>query len=124
MDRKEYMKAYLKEWREKNKERLKEYQKEYREKNKEKIKESMKVHYKTPAGKKLSTIKNWKKSGLINEDYDALYQKYIESTNCEECGCEYGKYGDGSLTFRCMDHSHITGLFRNFLCQRCNITRG
>ena len=120
MDRKEQKKAYylknkerIKAYREANKERINEYQKEY-----------MKEWSKTPANKKSSTISNWKKRGLINEDYDALYQKYIESTNCEECNCEFGKYRDGSYSFRCMDHSHITGLFRNFLCSRCNTRRG
>ena len=121
---KEKIKEYQKEWREKNKE----YDKEWREKNKEKIKEKRKEYnkeyVKTPNGKKKITICSWKEIGLISEDYDSLYQKYIESKNCEECGCEYGKYKDGSGKWRCMDHCHITGVFRNFLCNRCNIRRG
>ena len=135
MDRKEQKKAY----REANKDKIKEYKKEYYLKNKEKIKEQknayMKEYYqantdkikeyqKSPNGKKSNTICDWKRKGLLSEDYDSLYQKYIESTNCEECNCYYGKYKDGSWSFRCMDHCHITGVFRNFLCNRCNIRRG
>jgi len=134
MDKKEQKKAYMKAYYLKNKEKIVEKQKEYKERIKEYQKEYMKEYYqkhkdkmkewnKTPAGKKSSTIKNWKIRGLVCEDYDSLYDRYIESKNCEECGCEYGKFGDGSWSFRCMDHSHITGLFRNFLCCGCNRKR-
>ena len=116
MDRK----AYKKEWREKNKDKMKEYNKKWRENNIEKIKE----WNKTPRRKKSNTICDWKNKGLISEDYGSLYDRYLESTNCEECGCEYGNKGDGSNSWRCMDHSHQTGLFRNFLCNRCNLKRG
>ena len=101
MDRKAYLKAY----REANKEYFKEY-------------------YKTPNAKKSMIISKWKKRGLLCEDYGSLYDRYIESKNCEECGCEYGKIGDGSGRFRCLDHDHESGLFRNFLCNRCNVRRG
>ena len=127
MDRKEYylknkdkIIARAKASYQANKERRKEYMKQYDEANKEKLTE----YNRTPFRLKSKTIAKWKIKGLICEDYNVLYERYLESTNCEECGCEYGKFGDGSGTFRCMDHSHITGLFRNFLCNRCNIRRG
>jgi hypothetical protein len=116
--RKEYMKAY----RERNKESKKEYDKQYREKNKEKIKEQKKAYReKNP---KVYIKLEWKKSGLIHDNYDELYDKYCASKNCEECGCEYSKKGDGIGNFKCMDHDHLTGEFRNFLCHKCNIIRG
>jgi len=132
-------KEYMKEWRAKNKERIKEYdegyqkgyQKEWREKNKDKIKEGreenkekLKEYRKTPNCIKSRIITGWKYKGLISEDYDVLYDRYIKSTNCDECGCDYGNKGDGSSSWRCMDHDHETGLFRNFLCNRCNLIRG
>ena len=75
------------------------------------------------------------KTGLINikdpqahfyyndkKDKDNLYM--IDYGNCEECGIPYGKYGDGSGTFKCLDHDHHTGKFRNFICHGCNLRRG
>ena len=128
---KDKIKAYMKEYEEKNKEKRKEYREANREKKKEYMKqydeankEKLTEYNRTPFRLKSKTIAKWKIKGLICEDYNVLYERYLESTNCEECGCEYGKFGDGSGTFRCMDHSHITGLFRNFLCNRCNIRRG
>ena len=131
--RREYMKEYNKKYREENREKLKQYEKEryneerkernkkYREANKEKYKEYDKERYKLY--KNIKIIKQWKYSGLIHDDYDDLYEKYLNSTNCQECGCAYGKKGDGTSTFKCMDHDHTTGLFRNFLCCKCNLKR-
>ena len=137
-DRKEYMREYREKNREKIKEQKKEYMREYREKNrekereqkkgyyqanKEKIKEKCKAYYESPTGNKVSTIRSWKRLGLICDDYDDLYDRYVASTNCEECNIEYGNFRDGTLKWKCMDHDHTTGLFRNFLCCSCNIKR-
>tara|TARA_R110000822_G_C15179040_1_gene480163 strand:- start:230 stop:718 length:489 start_codon:yes stop_codon:yes gene_type:complete len=143
-------KEYLKEWREKNKETIKEKGKEYREKNKETIKEKgkeyrennkeyrkeyekqwreenkeyWKDYRKTPQCKKSSRIGRWKNRGLICEDYDSLYCHYLNAENCDECGILFGEKGDGTGTFKCMDHEHSSGAFRNFLCSKCNFKRG
>ena len=117
---KEHITEYKKQWRLNNKETISEYNKEYHENNKEKSKE----YYKTPAGKKSSTINNWKQNGLICPDYDLLYSNYLAETHCDDCRCRFGKYGDGSGTHKCMDHDHQTGLFRNFICCKCNVKRG
>ena len=116
--------AYKKEWYQKNKERLAAKNKIYYEKNKEKLLVQMKERGQTPAGIKSGVISQWKISGLVYDDIDSLYCHYLNAINCDECGVEFGKYGDGSGTFKCMDHSHETGEFRNFLCCRCNIKRG
>lgn len=68
-----------------------------------------------PKDHKCKSKYSWKKNGLITDDIDAIYDRYIESTNCEKCGAEYK-----SRTDRCMDHCHQTGAFRNILCQNCN----
>ena len=130
---KEDAKAYAKEWYQKNKEKIKEQKREWyqnnkekraewRENNKEKIKEQMKEWHQNNPQSKIKA--SWKHYGLIHHNYDELYERYCNSTNCEECGCEYGIKGDGTGKFKCMDHCHETGLFRNFLCNRCNIKRG
>ena len=83
-------------------------QKEWRKNNPKKIK-----------------ILDWKYNGL-RDDYDMVYDRYINSTHCEnpKCNVIYGKIGDGTGTWKCMDHDHTPGLennFRNILCNRCNV---
>ena len=64
---------------------------------------------------KQSTIKNWKRIGLIYDDYDDLYEVYIKTMNCGHCNKEFK-----STHHRQMDHDHTTGLFRNVVCASCN----
>jgi len=147
-ERKAYMKAYNlknseklkaqnKIYRIKNAEKIKAYKQEnaekintqrrvYRQSNDEKIKADKKLHRQENIEKykKKDTIVNWKRSGLICDDYDKLYELYLQSTNCEECDCKYSVKGDGVGKFKCMDHCHTIGLFRNFLCNKCNLRRG
>ena len=122
-EKKERHRISSKKYNEKNKEKGKRYLKEYYQKNKEKYKEYQKKWRQGPVGKKSSLITCWKLRGIVSSDYNLLYDNYLASTNCEECGVEYGKVGDGSGTWKCLDHSHETGLFRNYLCNICNIRR-
>ena len=107
-----------------NREREREYAKQYNQRNREQRIQANKDYRKTSNGVKSGIIGNWKKLGVVCENWDALYAEYKASTHCEECGVEYGKHGDGTGTFRCLDHDHQTGIFRNFLCTKCNIRRG
>ena len=145
---KEYQKEYQKLWRENNKEKNKEYYKkryennkeyykEYYEDNKEKIKENdrlwrennkekrkeyfkkkNKEYNKTEKGIKSKTISHWKFYGVKNDDFDKLYDYYLNCKFCEECKV------DLTLYKKCLDHDHTTGLFRNVVCNRCNCKRG
>ena len=101
----------------------KEYFKQYYLENKEKKVEYMKEYRKTETGKKLNRITNWKFSGVVSEDFNLLYDKYINTNNCEECDIEliHGQCGSNK---KCLDHCHKTGLFRNILCHTCNTRRG
>ena len=117
-------KIYLKEYREKNKEKIVEYCKKYREENKEQLEEKRKEYRKTPAGIKNKTISNWKEKGIKSDNYDTLYDNYLAETHCDLCRVKFGKKGDGSGTWKCADHDHASGEFRNFLCNRCNLKRG
>ena len=125
-------KEYQKQYREKNKEKYKEYQKQYREKNKEKSKEYQKEYHKgytkkkeyqkdylkTPQGTKVNRIGVWKHRGVVSDDWDSLYETYINCESCEECK---GEFTDKNI--KCLDHNHETGEFRNILCLSCNIKR-
>jgi hypothetical protein len=93
-----------------------EKEKEYRENNKEKIKEKKKRYSNTPKGKKTNMINDWKFKGLIHDNYSELYDKYLNTTECEVC-----KYVFDKLNWRCLDHDHSTGLFRQILCNKCNV---
>ena len=110
----------------KNKEKIKEKKKEFYKKNKEYTeqyyqdnKEKIKIWKNTPQGKKSSYIATWKKIGVKHDDFSSLYEYYINCKNCEECGKEDIKGRNKHL-----DHDHTTGLFRNVLCNSCNIRRG
>ena len=65
---------------------------------------------------KSQTIYDWKRRGLIYGDYNALYETYIKTTECQYCQIEFTKNN-----CRCMDHDHTTGLFRKIVCHRCNV---
>ena len=104
-------------------EKKRECARKYRENNKELIKEKKKEWRQTPEGVKSGTITNWKRRGLICEDYDSLYCHYLNATECDNCGVEFGEFRDGSSSYKTMDHSHETGVFRNFLCNKCNLLR-
>jgi len=125
-DKKEWSKEYY----EKNKEKLRKYDKEYRENNKEFYKEYMKEYnkeykkeyFQTEQGKKSNRINTWKRSGVICDDFDELYDLYISIWNCEECDVELVE-GNKAYNRKCLDHDHQTGEFRNVLCHNCNIKR-
>ena len=116
--RKQRSREYYKE----NKDKIKERNKEIYQKNKEKILES----HQTPEGIKSNRICNWKKRGVICDNWDAMYDHYTKTTFCDFCRCELSIKKERSATTKCLDHDHyITDRpnFRNILCVACNIKR-
>jgi len=107
----EERKAYNKAYREAHKAEKKEYNKAYNESHNVEAK----AYNQTPNRKKSNSISDWKRSGLIHNNYEQLYDLYLQSTHCDVCKSEYKDSSD-----RCMDHNHETNLFRQFLCQSCN----
>jgi Zn finger protein HypA/HybF involved in hydrogenase expression len=60
-------------------------------------------------------INNWKRRGLIYDDYHDLFEVYRKTLNCQHCNKEFRNKRD-----RHLDHNHATGLFRKIVCNRCN----
>tara|TARA_R110002153_G_scaffold75121_1_gene194603 strand:+ start:94 stop:561 length:468 start_codon:yes stop_codon:yes gene_type:complete len=119
----ETISAKAKAWYEANREENIAKKKELYEKNKEEILATHKEYNQTPSGKKSKCISTWKRLGLICDDIDALYDKVLNTKNCENCGVELTIDRHPTKTTRCMDHCHKTGLFRNVLCNPCNVKR-
>ena len=115
----EQKKEYMKEYNKNNKEK----RKEYLEKNKEKITEKDREYRQTEKGKKSRRIKNWKHRGIISDDWDTLYDRFITTLNCEDCDCELVE-GNLGANKKCLDHDHTTGLVRGVVCMACNTRRG
>ena len=65
---------------------------------------------------KTTIFYRWKKTGLIMDNFEEIYQKYIYATHCELCNKNFLERND-----RCMEHNHETGEFRNICCQKCNV---
>lgn len=75
------------------------------------------------AGIKSARISKMKQMGIISDDYEALYEKWKNTTYCEECNVELVNDNKGANR-KCTDHDHKTGAFRNIICHKCNMRRG
>tara|TARA_R110002012_G_scaffold127258_2_gene279508 strand:+ start:1986 stop:2459 length:474 start_codon:yes stop_codon:yes gene_type:complete len=91
-----------------------EYDKEYYLKNKDKRLKKNNEYYKTPEGIKSHKIGRWKSNGLI-DNYEKVYQIYLDTNNCMKCQVEI------SGRNKHMDHCHETKLYRAVLCNSCNV---
>ena len=94
----------------------KEYNKEYYHKNKQ--------YRQTPQRIKLRRIRDWKSRGVIHQNFDELYEKFINTEYCELCNIKLTIDKKTTKTTRVLDQDHKTGEFRNILCHSCNIKRG
>lgn len=119
----EERKKQMKENYIRNKEKIRKQQKYYYSKNRDSLIENMKEYIKTENGIKSHRIGNWKNKGVKCENFDELYEKFINTTHCEECKTLLTTDRYTTHTTKCLDHNHETGEFRNILCNLCNIKR-
>ena len=80
--------------------------------------EYMRAYNQTPTGHRIAMKQNWNKWGLKG-DLDAIYDRYIATTNCDRCNHLLTKGKKGGREKQ-MDHDHRTLEFRAVLCQTCN----
>jgi len=101
---------YQKRWWEENKHK----------KNKEQIRINNKKYSLTEKGKRKIKIRDWREKGMVCNDWDSFYDKFLKVTHCESCGLEFGN-------LRCnrknVDHQHSSGHIRNIVCHNCNSYR-
>ena len=74
-----------------------------------------------PEFQKQQLKNNWKTKGLITDDYEKIYQIYINTKNCQKCNVVLTTDKRPTPTRRSMDHNHLTGEFRSILCNKCNV---
>lgn len=115
----------------KDPEKKKEYLKQYYKNNKEKIKEAkninkekhrikQKQYEQSERGKKFRKINDWKrKGGMKIYDENIIYQRYINTENCELCN-KIMTDGNKSKNRKCLDHDHLSGYVRFVCCHKCN----
>lgn len=70
--------------------------------------------YGTPSYKS-KMICNWKRIGIIHDNFDTLFEEYVAITACQYCHKPFKSTKD-----RCVDHDHDTGQMRLIVCQKCN----
>ena len=76
----------------------------------------------SPAGKKSQRISKWKSRKIICDDWDALYERFLATTHCENC--DVLLTADMSRTGKCLDHDHDIKDRENVravLCHACNV---
>lgn len=104
--------------REKERERGRKYRKDNPEKNKErwrKYKRNNPEKYKK-AHKKAT----WRKAGLNMENFEEIYDRYINTSHCDMCEVLLTVDTVSTKTTKCMEHSHISGELRGIVCHSCN----
>lgn len=119
---KEKRNADSREYYLKNKEEIKIKKKKYNDEHKEERAEKQKLYRKTEAGVKAERTSRWRFRGLKG-DIDEIYEIYKNTEECDNCGIKLIVGGINQCNTKVMDHSHITGEFRNILCISCNSSR-
>ncbi len=112
----ESVKRRSQRYRQKHKEKIQAYRTQYFAS--EHFKDWKKEYDTRDYVKKYNTIKNWKRIGVIFDDYDDLYDLYCALEYCMECGKDFDKSINKHL-----DHDHESGKVRAILCRGCNIKR-
>jgi len=118
----EERRAYDRIYKEANREEINKKSSIRKKNNRDKCNEQMRNWIKNnpEQAKKLNRKGAWKRAGLNMENFEEIYERYLSTTHCDLCGVELTEDKQMTKTTRCMDHSHVTGEFRNIVCCSCN----
>tara|TARA_R110000796_G_scaffold222717_1_gene338917 strand:+ start:303 stop:779 length:477 start_codon:yes stop_codon:yes gene_type:complete len=80
----------------------------------------------SPVGKKRMRISRWKRDGIVSNDWDATYERFMNTLNCENTECNVLLTTDRKMTetTKCLDHDHNKKdepNVRAVLCNNCNV---
>jgi hypothetical protein len=78
-----------------------------------------KEYNQTPSRKK----SNWKRAGIIVDDFDKFYEKFLSTTHCEICKKKLTVDKNNTHSTKCVDHNHNINDRENvryICCNACN----
>ena len=114
MDKKERRRLAYTKYYENNKQKCYEASLKWKKNNPEKVKISQAKTDRKPKFMKLRLIKGWKNQGIIDDDYESLYNEFVNTKECWICGDDFSK------SKKCLDHDHESGEVRYICCNNCN----
>ena len=82
-----------------------------------------KQYYQTEKGKRSRYRNQWKYKGMIADNWDEVYDWYMETTHCDICSCLLTIGTHNTKSTKCLDHDHtITDDYniRGVICCSCN----